>query len=63
MRAGPRASGAEEGDVAGVLRCFSVFCIGGQVNRNVSFVNHYSVNKLHTSVNVNPLFLALINGS
>ena len=31
--------------------------------QNVSFINHYSVNELHTSVNVNPLFLALINGS
>ena len=35
----------------------------GKLLQNVSFVNHESVNKLHTSVNVNPLFSALINGS
>ena len=35
----------------------------GKLMQNVSFVNHKSVNKLHTSVNVNPLFSALINGS
>ena len=35
----------------------------GKLTQNVSFVNHWSVNKLHTSVSVNPLFSALINGS
>ena len=35
----------------------------GKLMQNVSFVNHLSVNKLHTSVNVNPLFSALINGT
>ena len=35
----------------------------GKLTQNVSFVNHLSVNKLLTSVNVNPLFSALINES
>ena len=35
----------------------------GKLVQNFSFVNCYSFNKLHTSVNINPLFLALINGS
>ena len=35
----------------------------GKLMLNVSFVNHQSLNKLYTSINVNPLFSALINES
>ena len=40
-----------------------IFALVGKLMRNVSFVNHQSVNKLHTSININPLFSALINES